>query len=431
MYIKFSDRVYENFIKWQLQMKDYEYMLKCAGLSERTEYNVLGEEKIVYPSIRNKILDVYKNESRENLINMLSKETQFKKKRLDVNKMTKAQIAVYMELLFNDPQIENADICDKKHEKEMIDYSLSFTEKEFKNNPFIKTIKIPEVTNGKFSYGYAPIEAGRILKYNTFLYKDILTPCIGFAEDNIKIPVLMKKGHIKPEAAVNPHVISTMQEAVNKAKGNVLTAGCGMGYFAFMASEKEEVKSVKIIEENPEVIKLFENYILPQFPNKEKINIECVNPIYYFSSVLWLIDKKFDYCFIDLWKNDKELNLYAECKALGNKLRFTPIDYWIENELIWNAAKITSKFIEGSKLQKIGDAEGLYFYNEIEEKCPGILDILINETNDIEIKNMKDLKTFLSPDGTKEIMDRLLPKGNDYYINKYKNKIDDFSKILV
>ena len=57
------------------------------------------------------------------------------------------------------------------------------------------------------------------------------------------------------------------------AFGNVLTFGLGLGYYAYMVSEKESVESVTIVEMNEDVIQLFKKYVLPQFKNAEKIKI--------------------------------------------------------------------------------------------------------------------------------------------------------------
>ena len=73
--------------------------------------------------------------------------------------------------------------------------------------------------------------------------------------------------------SVTPNEVYTVQPAIDNAKGKVLTLGCGMGYFAYMASLKEEVESITIIELEQDVIDLFENSILPQFENKDKIYI--------------------------------------------------------------------------------------------------------------------------------------------------------------
>jgi predicted methyltransferase len=72
-----------------------------------------------------------------------------------------------------------------------------------------------------------------------------------------------------------PNETVTTKPAIDKAHGKVLTYGLGLGYFAFMASAKHEVDSVTIVERSADVIELFKTWLLPYFPNKDKIRIVC------------------------------------------------------------------------------------------------------------------------------------------------------------
>lgn len=64
--------------------------------------------------------------------------------------------------------------------------------------------------------------------------------------------------------------IESMEEPLRLARGKVITYGLGLGYYAFMAAQKETVDSVTIVEMNPSIIKIFNDVLLPQFPHKEK-----------------------------------------------------------------------------------------------------------------------------------------------------------------
>lgn len=64
-----------------------------------------------------------------------------------------------------------------------------------------------------------------------------------------------------------------MKEAVAEAHSNVLTFGLGLGYYAYMISEKNQVEQVTVVENNEDVIQLFQQYILPQFKHSPKITI--------------------------------------------------------------------------------------------------------------------------------------------------------------
>ena len=47
---------------------------------------------------------------------------------------------------------------------------------------------------------------------------------------------------------ITPNEIETMKEPVDGAFGNVLTYGLGLGYYAYMVSEKENVETVTIVD---------------------------------------------------------------------------------------------------------------------------------------------------------------------------------------
>ena len=54
-----------------------------------------------------------------------------------------------------------------------------------------------------------------------------------------------------------PHETETSEDAVERAHGNVVTFGCGLGYFPYMVSEKENVSSVTIVEFDQKIIDFF------------------------------------------------------------------------------------------------------------------------------------------------------------------------------
>lgn len=132
--------------------------------------------------------------------------------------------------------------------------------------------------------------------------------------------------------SVTPFEIETMKNPIEKAQGSVLTLGCGMGYFAFMTSQKECVSKVTIIEKDPFVIQLFQKEILSYFPHKEKIEIVFADGIDY------LQHKNiecYDLVFIDIYQTvDDGLPIYESLKKIESSLRpKQPWFYWLENSM--------------------------------------------------------------------------------------------------
>ena len=134
-----------------------------------------------------------------------------------------------------------------------------------------------------------------------------------------------------PWMSISPNEICTMEQPIAEAFGNVLTLGCGIGYYAYMASLKDNVKSVTIIEKSEKVIDLFQKHLLPQFEHKDKIKIIQDDALSYMKK---LNDDVYDYCFADIWQNNLDAVPYLELKKTCRKFKSMKISYWIEDSLV-------------------------------------------------------------------------------------------------
>lgn len=160
--------------------------------------------------------------------------------------------------------VENADDIEffNNYFNNMID---KLNVNDFYNNSYYKNIKIPtmQIGNSELKYEkYKPFEA--------FVCNDIIKteegrqiPQIGFFETEFMFPVALENDRLW--MSITPNEIETMKEAIEKAFGNVLNFGLGLGYYAYMISEKNNVDSITIVEMNENIIELFKKYILPQF----------------------------------------------------------------------------------------------------------------------------------------------------------------------
>ena len=80
--------------------------------------------------------------------------------------------------------------------------------------------------------------------------------------------------------SVCPSEINSMARHIDKAHGRVLVLGLGLGYYLYMSSMKPEVNSVDVVECQPEIIKLFDENLLPQFPFREKIRLFRISGVF-------------------------------------------------------------------------------------------------------------------------------------------------------
>lgn len=150
---------------------------------------------------------------------------------------------------------------------------------------------------------------------------------IGFFEEKVTFPALLEKERVWMSIVMSE--IESMQPAIHAAHGNVVTYGLGLGYYAFMAARKPDVKKVTAVELSPDVIRLFKNNILPQFPYPEKIEI-VEGDAYEF--LKRQNDGDYDFGYADFWAGILDgPELYLRFLPLTARFQKTVFDYWIES----------------------------------------------------------------------------------------------------
>lgn len=145
------------------------------------------------------------------------------------------------------------DTVDNVDDKELFNQYFSnmlhkLDANEYYDNPYYKNIKIPtiKINNSELKYEkYKPFEG--------FVCNDIIRteegrqiPQVGFFQTEFMFPAVLENERIW--MTITPNEIETMKEAVDKAFGNVLTFGLGLGYYAYMVSEKVNVESITVVE---------------------------------------------------------------------------------------------------------------------------------------------------------------------------------------
>ena len=155
-----------------------------------------------------------------------------------------------------------------------------------------------------------------------------ILPQLGWFDQAFDFPALREDGLVW--MTVTPNEINTIQPAVRRSCGKVLTYGLGLGYYAFHCLMKKDVRSVTVVEKNPAVIEVFTKHLLPFFPRKEDLHIVQADAFDYAENVMPY--EGFDTVFTDLWHDVADgLPLYKQMKALE-----TPGPnylYWIEKTL--------------------------------------------------------------------------------------------------
>lgn len=198
-------------------------------------------------------------------------------------------------------------------------------------NEYVKNIHFQDAESGKFQLASASFDAYELFDYDIpeYIEYGMGIGKLGFFKEKVEYPCIAEDGHVW--MSVTPNEIYAMKPHIDEARGKVLTLGCGMGYYAYMASIKDEVESVTIVEKSQDVIDLFEKHILPQFSHKEKVKIVKADAIEFMNQ---LEDGVYDVCFADIWIGNNDyipyLNLKKACKRFNN----TKMSYWIEKSIL-------------------------------------------------------------------------------------------------
>lgn len=236
------------------------------------------------------------------------------------------ELFAYKLLLSNYLAIENQDIIDMYfdkmvHKLEVKDYIRN---PYYENIPFNnKKIDSWQIKKGK----YKPYE---LFVFDDFKYEnDLVIPQVGYFNEPYYYLAVYDNNRLW--MSITPNEINTMKQPINNAKGNVLTFGLGLGYFAYMCSLKDDVKSVTIVEKDERVIKLFKDNILPYFISIEKINIIKEDAYVYLSK---MNDDMYDYVFVDIYHDAGDgKEVYLKMNQYRNRFKKTIFEYWIYNTI--------------------------------------------------------------------------------------------------
>ncbi len=205
--------------------------------------------------------------------------------------------------------------------------------RKYCENPYFVNIKVPTTTENNWEFGYQSYAP-----YEGFIYRDIECvgdyleiPQIGFFEEKFTFPTVYENG--QEWMAIKPNEIETMAEPIEKARGSVLVYGLGIGYFAYMVSQKDNVSSVTVVERDENVIALFEKHILPQFQNKHKIKVIKGDAFEYAEKEMK--NGGVNYVFCDLWHDVSDgVDLYVKMKKYEALCPNCVFEYWIERSIL-------------------------------------------------------------------------------------------------
>lgn len=268
---------------------------------------------------------------------------------------------------------------------------------EYNKNDYKNVVKPKEIASNNTFLQYLRYESNSLIPIDDIqvdeqdYFREYSS--IGFIKEDYDYLSLIKDKKIW--MCVIPNEIKTMDRYIKKAKGRVITFGLGLGYYAFMASLKKEVSQITIVEKDHDVINLFNKYLLPLFPNKEKIKLIADDAFLYLKKNPRL--SGFDYAFFDLWHNAEDgLPLYIKLK----KYDFTcDSGYWLEESLVALYRRcyiqVIQESLEGFKVSN---------YKFAKTKIDAIINSIYFKTANQVFTKYEDVKKALTRDKLVQMM---------------------------
>ncbi len=205
--------------------------------------------------------------------------------------------------------------------------------KRYTENKYYKNVKIPTVKDGEWEFKTETYPPYRAMICDDIIFDDDFLEIapLGFFKEEFSFPSVLEGGN--EWMTLSPVDIDTCDEAIAAAHGKVVTFGLGLGYYAYMVSEKDEVESIYIVEKSENVIRLFKKHILPCFTHPEKVRIIHSDAFEYAENEM--PKENFDLAFVDTWRDASDgAPMYKKMKALEHLSPNTTFLYWIENFLI-------------------------------------------------------------------------------------------------
>ena len=132
--------------------------------------------------------------------------------------------------------------------------------------------------------------------------------------------------------SVTPNEMATIRPVAEVSFGETVALGLGLGYFAFMALQNPNVRRVTVVERSSVALRLFERYLLPQFPRRECLRLVQADAFTWMQEVYPKMQP--DFLFADLWHDVSDgLSMARKLRPLAAASPRTVYHAWIEKTL--------------------------------------------------------------------------------------------------
>ncbi len=204
---------------------------------------------------------------------------------------------------------------------------------KYRSNPYYKNVKIPNIKDGAWELKTESYKPYRAVICDDMMLLDGFREVapLGFFTEEFHFPAVLEDGN--EWMTLTPVDMDTCEDAIEHAHGEVITFGLGLGYYAYMVSAKDNVSGITVIEKSTDVIRLFERYILPYFPRRDKVKIINADAFEYAEREM--PKHRYDFAFVDTWRDASDgAPMYERMRALEVLNPECEFEYWIRSFLI-------------------------------------------------------------------------------------------------
>ena len=220
--------------------------------------------------------------------------------------------------------------------------NILFNEKELLENPYYKDIKLDDINYKTVRCKNLIMPKRLMIGMGFYSYIDdylMVQQPVGYFKKAISIPTLKQGGTIWMSPTISE--LRSLGEGIAKGHGDCLTFGLGIGMLQYLWLLKEEVKSVTVVEKNPDVIHIFKTFIQPQFKTDKKITIIEGDAFDYYTEEFI---RNYDYTYVDFWESNNDgLDMYM--KLMEKKVRGLNINYWIEDSILYDVKYTVAPYL--------------------------------------------------------------------------------------
>lgn len=219
---------------------------------------------------------------------------------------------------------------DRAYAVKLYGQARKFSPSYLADDAYMRAVTVPEKRIGKFLLTNVPYARGEIFQYDMpTVTEALVTPKLGFFTQKVTFPSVYE-GEM-PWVSVCPSEMASMAPDIPAARGKCLVLGLGLGYYAFHIAQNPAVSAITVVEHSRGIIKLFEDVLLPQFPNREKIRVAYADAFAFLENVR---EGDYDFCYADIWESDIDgAAAYQRIKPQDDRLAGTLFRYWIEKEI--------------------------------------------------------------------------------------------------